>query len=119
LRGEKIGSVNMSGREVKLELRSISEEERVKSGLTRAKLGGLSKAEIMEMVETAIHNQKQKRAESGGEVIKTLDKKSRFWVNCKVYTAMILVIGIAVGVVIAKVMFLDPMLKAGEVVEVT
>jgi len=109
----------MSGREVKLELRSISEEERVKSGLTRAKLGGLSKAEIMEMVETAIHNQKQKRAESGGEVIKTLDKKSRFWVNCKVYTAMILVIGIAVGVVIAKVMFLDPMLKAGEVVEVS
>ena len=33
-----------------MELRSISEEERVKSGLTRAKLGGLSKAEIMEMV---------------------------------------------------------------------
>ena len=92
-----------------MELRSISEEERVKSGLTRAKLGGLSKAEIMEMVtspiitrvvamflatysskypnlikthfnpkvETAIHNQKQKRAEGGGEVIKTLDKKSR------------------------------------------
>ena len=35
---------------MKLELRSISEEERVKSGLARAKLGGLSKAEIMEMV---------------------------------------------------------------------
>ena len=64
--GSKSGSVKMSGREVmfvslqfwslpihqqvKLELRSISEEERVKSGLTRAKLGGLSKAEIMEMV---------------------------------------------------------------------
>jgi len=109
----------MSGREVKLELRSISEEERVKSGLTRAKLGGLSKAEIMEMVETAIHNQKQRAAQNGGEVIKTLDKKSRFWVNCKVYTAMILVIGLAVGVVVAKVMFLDPMLKAGEVVEVS
>ena len=93
-----------------MELRSISEEERVKSGLTRAKLGGLSKAEIMEMVkiiihtvahtcvlhtyiqsnvivkktllntkvETAIHNQKQKRAETGGEVIKSLDKRSRF-----------------------------------------
>ena len=27
----------------------------------------------------------------------------RFWVNCKVYTAMILVIGLAVGVVVAKV----------------
>ena len=27
----------------------------------------------------------------------------RFWVNCKVYTAMILVIGLAVAVVIAKV----------------
>jgi len=109
----------MSGREVKLELRSISEEERVKSGLTRAKLGGLSKAEIMEMVETALHNQKQKQAENGGEIIKTLDKKSRFWVNCKVYTAMILVIGLAVAVVIAKVMVLDPMLAAGQVVEVS
>ena len=40
--------------QVKLELRSISEEERVKSGLTRAKLGGLSKAEIMEMVKIII-----------------------------------------------------------------
>ena len=28
---------------------------------------------------------------------------ARFWVNCKVYTAMILVIGLAVGVVVAKV----------------
>ena len=37
-----------------MELRSISEEERVKSGLTRAKLGGLSKAEIMEMVKIII-----------------------------------------------------------------
>ena len=40
--------------QVKLEFRSISEEERVKSGLTRAKLGGLSKAEIMEMVKIII-----------------------------------------------------------------
>ena len=28
-------------------------------------------------VETALHNQKQKQAENGGEIIKTLDKKSR------------------------------------------
>ena len=73
-------------------------------------------------METALHNQKQKQAENGGEIIKTLDKRSRcinnpfflnivmdtsplfrFWVNCKVYTAMILVIGLAVAVVIAKV----------------
>ena len=30
-------------------------------------------------VETAIHNQKQRAAQNGGEVIKTLDKKSRYW----------------------------------------
>ena len=29
-------------------------------------------------VETALHNQKQKQAENGGEIIKTLDKKSRY-----------------------------------------
>ena len=43
-------NITTSQYQVKLELRSISEEERVKSGLARAKLGGLSKAEIMEMV---------------------------------------------------------------------
>ena len=32
---------------------------------------------------------------------------TRFWVNCKVYTAMILVIGLAVGVVVAKVLSLS------------
>ena len=44
---------------MKLELRSISEEERVKSGLARAKLGGLSKAEIMEMVNIVMINDHQ------------------------------------------------------------
>ena len=37
------------------------------------------------------------------DIVMDISPFFRFWVNCKVYTAMILVIGLAVAVVIAKV----------------
>ena len=136
-------------------------------------------------VETAIHNQKQRAAQNGGEVIKTLDKKSRYWFfikkknkkimnicpicalhlyqvlgelqslhgndtchwarsrSCRCQGSLSLYLSLCLHlyyqgwlllfvihckswlfhqsmmVWIVQVMFLDPMLKAGEVVEVT
>ena len=41
------------------------------------KISKISKIAKIAKVETALHNQKQKQAENGGEIIKTLDKRSR------------------------------------------
>ena len=70
----------------------------------------MSKEEIMEMVDQAIHNQRMKvyivsfqkrtlillflllimpsfstlQVDRTGDVVKSFDKKSKFWINCKV-----------------------------------
>ena len=50
----------MSGRQVKLKVESPSQEDHRRSGSSKKKLGGMSKEEIMAMVEKALDNQKHK-----------------------------------------------------------